>query len=569
MDRVQLAAIVGAVVLFGLFLMMSRSGEVPERGPAAPSAADAPGVPRESLDRRGASRPFGDDDAPLSTFDAVPDAPATGTQVPEKTAVIENDAVRMRIATTPVRVVDLELLEFADRKGEGSGPVELATDGERGTLRLVLGDETLRELERSDWQIVDRGSRAVELVGSADGVEVTRRFELDERGYGARVSVQIRNRSERTLEPRLELGFSGRDRGSGAPDRLLNYSLLAVADGEVSREVVQGIGSPGFFGGLFGGDPEQRIRGPVEVVGIDSQYFMLTAISDNPGESEAYFGPLGDDAGQALLLYGKMSLPPGTSVERSFRLYAGPKIGDLVAAVDARLFPLTDVGWHWVRPLVDVFATFLKWLHDNVVSNYGVAIIILTVLLRIAVYPLTQRSMKSMKRLGEIAPQMKEIQEKHKDEPDKLQAEMMKAYRERGLNPLSAMGGGCLPMLIQMPFMIALYFALQASIDLRHAPFMLWIDDLSAPENLFPGLPIPLRVLPIAMGVTMLLQQRLSPAPNADPQQRNMMQMMSIMFVVVFYGFASGLVLYWFVSNLLGIAQQMWVNRTPAEKQAG
>jgi YidC/Oxa1 family membrane protein insertase len=120
-------------------------------------------------------------------------------------------------------------------------------------------------------------------------------------------------------------------------------------------------------------------------------------------------------------------------------------------------------------------------------------------------------------------------------------------------------------MLIQMPFMIALYFALQASIDLRHAPFALWIDDLSAPEDLFSIGPIPVRLLPLAMGASMVLQQRLSPSPGGDAQQRQMMTMMSLMFVVLFYQFPSGLVLYWFVSNLLGIAQQFWVNRTPAQ----
>jgi YidC/Oxa1 family membrane protein insertase len=171
--------------------------------------------------------------------------------------------------------------------------------------------------------------------------------------------------------------------------------------------------------------------------------------------------------------------------------------------------------------------------------------------------------MKSMKKFSAIAPEMKQLQEKHGSDKAKLQEEMMKLYREKGINPLSSLGGGCIPMLIQMPFMVALYFALQSSIELRHAPFFGWIDDLSAPEDLrLFGLPI--RLLPLAMGASMLLQQRLTPSPTADPQQRQMMTMMSVMFIVLFYGFPSGLVLYWFVSNLLGIAQQVWVNRSPS-----
>ena len=130
------------------------------------------------------------------------------------------------------------------------------------------------------------------------------------------------------------------------------------------------------------------------------------------------------------------------------------------------------------------------------------------------------------------------------------------------------MGGGCVPMLIQMPVMFALYFALQTSIELRHAPFMLWIRDLSAPENFFSVGGIPIRLLPLLMGGSMMLQQRLSPAPNADPQQRQMMTLMSVMFTFMFYQFPAGLVLYWFVSNLLGIAQQLLVNRAPATAAA-
>jgi YidC/Oxa1 family membrane protein insertase len=189
-------------------------------------------------------------------------------------------------------------------------------------------------------------------------------------------------------------------------------------------------------------------------------------------------------------------------------------------------------------------------------------------LLRLVTFPLTQRSMKSMKKFGVIAPQMKEVQEKYADDKGKLQEELMALYKRKGMNPLSAMGGGCLPMLIQMPFMIALYFALRGSIELRHAPFMLWINDLSAPENFFDIAGIPIRLLPLMMGATMILQQRLTPSPSADPQQKQMMTMMSVMFIFLFYQFPSGLVLYWFVSNLLGILQQLMVNRRPTPEAA-
>jgi YidC/Oxa1 family membrane protein insertase len=176
--------------------------------------------------------------------------------------------------------------------------------------------------------------------------------------------------------------------------------------------------------------------------------------------------------------------------------------------------------------------------------------------------------MKSMKKFGLISPQMKEIQEKYADDKPKQQEELMALYRRKGMNPLAAMGGGCIPMLIQMPFMIALYYALQGTIELRHAPFIFWINDLSAPENFFDIAGIPIRLLPLMMGATMVLQQRMTPSPSADPQQKQMMTIMSVMFIFLFYQFPSGLVLYWFVSNLLGIAQQLIVNRQTSDKEA-
>jgi YidC/Oxa1 family membrane protein insertase len=166
-----------------------------------------------------------------------------------------------------------------------------------------------------------------------------------------------------------------------------------------------------------------------------------------------------------------------------------------------------------------------------------------------------------MKRMSELQPKMKAIQEKYKDDRQLQSQKMMELYRSAGVNPL----GGCLPMLVQFPVFIGLYYALQSVIELRQAPFVAWIDDLSVPEALFviPGIELPLRVLPLLMGGSMWLQQKMTPATTMDPMQQRMMQtIMPVMFTFLFYQFASGLVLYWLVSNLLGIAHQAWMNRT-------
>jgi YidC/Oxa1 family membrane protein insertase len=474
------------------------------------------------------------------------------------------------VSNVGARLLSVRLKNYRDRIGEVAGPVELVTDSSRGTLVARLGEGLLGGAQDIAHEVVRADDREVEFRLDRRGVEITRRITIDDVGYGARLGLSIKNRGDTVIQPRFQLIWYGRERESRALDRFQTYSLVASADGGVERKPVQGIGSPGFFSGLTGGGAPtgDAVPAPVEWVGADSQYFLAAAIVENPRDSSAFLGPLGPDSGWAEVSYPPFQVPPGTGVERTYRLYLGPKVRSSVEAVDAQLVPALDVGWTWVRPLVVLFSSMLAWTHAHIVANYGIAIILLTILLRLVTFPLTQRSMKSMKKFGVIAPQMKEIQEKHADDKAKLQEELMALYRRKGMNPLSAMGGGCLPMLIQMPFMIALYFALRGSIELRHAPFVFWINDLSAPENFFDIAGLPIRLLPLMMGATMILQQRMTPSPSADPQQKQMMTMMSVMFIFLFYQFPSGLVLYWFVSNLLGIAQQLMVNRQPVAEAA-
>lgn len=550
MDRVQIAAIAVAVALMVASFLFAPAPPPADLSAVEPkSAAEVPPT------------------APTSEGQAAPPAPVEQAldEVKAKTVTLENDAVRVSVSNLGGRLEGVQLLKYRATVEKDSGPVELVTSEPRGALFIFLGPEPLRSLEGSAYEIVASGPRSVELRAERDGVLVTRRVEVDDAGYGGRVVVSIQNRSSVAIRPKLDVVGYGQSRRDGAPDAFLNYSVLASVDGEVKRMPVAGIGTAGFLGGLLGraAPTGTSYPAPVEWVGVDSQYFLIAAIPDSPRDSTAFLGPLGRDLGQAALGAASFDVPPGTGVERTYRLFFGPKTPELVATVDPRLENSIDAGWALVRPLVHAFEAMLRWTHANVVANYGIAIILITLLVRVVTFPLTQRSMKSMKRFAVIAPQMKELQTKYGSDREKLQEEMMKLYRQKGMNPLSAMGGGCVPILVQMPFMIALYFALQTSIELRHAPFALWINDLSAAEDFFAIAGLPIRVLPLLMGGSMLLQQRLTPAPNADPQQKQMMTLMSVAFTFMFYQFPSGLVLYWFVSNLLGIAQQLYVNRTP------
>jgi YidC/Oxa1 family membrane protein insertase len=554
MDRIQIAAIVVAVVLIVVPFFLKK----PEPPPVAPSSVTEPSEPAP---------------APPPTADP---SQAAAPVVPEpaqprgELVTLENDALRVRVSTLGARLESVELLQYRATVAKDSPPVQLVTVSGRGAGFLFLGPEPLRSFEGAATQLETVEPRRVKLRAARDGIVVTRTLELDDAGYGAWLTVGIRNDGADVVKPKLDLVFYGQDKPADAADHFLNYNLVAYVDGSVHRVPLAGVGKAGFFGQLMGkGAPTgTAYPAPAEWAGVDSQYFLASGIPENPRESTAFLGPLGTDIGQAALGQPSFDVPPGTGVERRYRLFFGPKVPDVIASVDPRLESSIQSGWSFVRPLVRLFEVMLRWTHDHVVPNYGVAIILLTILVRIVTYPLTQRSMTSMKRFSVIAPQMKELQEKYANDRDKLQEELMKLYKQKGMNPLAAMGGGCVPMLIQMPVMIALYFALQTSMELRHAPFAFWIHDLSAPENLASIAGIPIRLLPLLMGASMMLQQRLTPAPNADPQQRQMMTLMSVVFTFMFYQFPSGLVLYWFVSNLLGIAQQLWVNRTPVEATA-
>jgi YidC/Oxa1 family membrane protein insertase len=221
---------------------------------------------------------------------------------------------------------------------------------------------------------------------------------------------------------------------------------------------------------------------------------------------------------------------------------------------------IVDFGWF------DIVAKPMLWgmnFSNRLTRNYGIDIILLTILIKILFYPLSLKSYKSMKEMQKLQPQIMKLREKYKNDREKLNREMMDIYKKKGINPL----GGCLPMVIQIPVFFALYKVLIGAIEFRHAPFMLWINDLASPEDLFSftvaGFELPIRILPLVMGITQVLQQKMTPT-TADPMQEKMMLFMPIIFTVMFWGFPSGLVLYWLVNNVISIAQQYYINKKAA-----
>jgi YidC/Oxa1 family membrane protein insertase len=252
----------------------------------------------------------------------------------------------------------------------------------------------------------------------------------------------------------------------------------------------------------------------------------------------------------------------------SFILYAGPKEYDSLKLLNVGLEHIVDFGFFSIIALPLFWV--LKFFYQ-LIGNYGWAIVLLTIVTRIPFIPLINKSQKAMKKMQEIQPRMAEVREKYKKDPQRMQKEMMELYKTHKVNPL----GGCLPMLLQIPVFFALYKILLIAIELRSAPFMLWIKDLSAPDTLFGHLPLWLPLiggfavgpLPILMGATMLIQQKMTPT-SLDPTQNKMMMFMPIIFTFLFLNFASGLVLYWLINNIFSIAQQFYVNQKVAKEAA-
>jgi len=243
-----------------------------------------------------------------------------------------------------------------------------------------------------------------------------------------------------------------------------------------------------------------------------------------------------------------LSVAPGQSASVGYSLYFGPKDLDILKAQGNRMEEVIDYGWF--APVSKPLIYALKFLYTYT-HNYGWAIIIITCILKMLFFPLTHKSYKSMKEMQKLQPKMAELKEKFKNDRDAMNKAVMELYKTHKVNPM----GGCLPMLVQIPVFFGLYRALMYSIELRHAPFMLWITDLSAKD--------PYYVTPIVMGVTMFVQQKMTPS-NMDPVQAKMMLALPVVFTFMFLSFPSGLVVYWLVNNVLTIAQQTYINKTVA-----
>jgi YidC/Oxa1 family membrane protein insertase len=302
----------------------------------------------------------------------------------------------------------------------------------------------------------------------------------------------------------------------------------------------------------------------IDVVGVSSHYFAGLMLPSESREYESRFNKqsleIKDENGDGKKRDFISAALVARGIPARFNLFLGPKEHDRLAALGPGIEKVIDYG-SWMRFLAVPLRTALVWINDFV-GNYGWSIVLLTILINVALIPLKHHSYVSMRKMQKLSPQIKKIQEKYKKlkptdpKQQEKNQEVMALYKKHGASPMS----GCLPMLLMLPFFFAFYRLLMVSIELRHAPFMLWIQDLSTYDPYF--------VLPILMGVTQIGIQKMSPQTSADPMQQKIMMLMPVMFIFILAWAPAGLVLYWFVNNLVSIGQQTFTNRLMKEKEA-
>ncbi|NIA05656.1 MAG: membrane protein insertase YidC, partial [Proteobacteria bacterium] len=394
-----------------------------------------------------------------------------------------------------------------------------------------------------------KGSARLVMTGTLpNGIQIVRTMVFHADTYLVDVSYQVKNISSSPLQisPAVVLNNKPFSATTKATSHYLFSGPSAYINGKLEE----------IKGKTMRKDGPQTLRGKVTWAAYEGTYFLCAVM---PLSGGSHLVTMSGDEGQARIVVsdGSITLAPQGVRDFKYKMYLGPKKLSILDAADHDLAKAVNFGWF------DVIAKPMLWLLNffyKYIGNYGVAIILVTILIKVVFWPITQKGMKSMKNMQKLQPKVAKLKEKFKDDPTRMNKEMMALYKTYKVNPV----GGCLPMVIQIPFFFALYRVLMSAIELRHAPFLLWINDLSAPDRLMIGFNIPwlhgIPVLTLLMGVSMYLQQKMTPT-TADPTQAKIMQFLPVIFTFMFINFASGLVLYWFVNNLLAILQQHLINR--------
>ncbi len=546
--------LLAGLAVVGYLLIRAWSADHPQVVPVSEQRAPLPDTERFVVPEM-SSKDEGDRDIPDSSLvrsDRSVTTTAT-TSIPERLIHVVTPLQHVWIDPVGGDIAGLQLPKFAVSLEQPDVPLKLLDRSEDSTYVAQSGllgrdgpdgrNEGRPKFRTDRYSYVLReGQRPIEVVLHHDqgGVSIRKiyRFRPDE--YLIDVVYEIDNRSNDEFVSALwvQLKRDGKRANTQTASNWGPRSFLGVAltTDETNYEKQD-----------FEDLDDERLRENKEGgwIAIIQRYFLAAWVSQTDKQNRYFAEPMGSGMYRAGFVGPEIGIAPNAFGTYEAQLYAGPKNQRKLGAIATHLDRTLDYGWLWF--LSEPLFLFVDWIF-GLVGNWGLAIILLTIVVKIALFPLMARSYKSMAKMRKVAPQLKRLQERYADDKQKLSQEMMGLYKKEGANPL----GGCLPMLMQMPVFFALYWVLYESVELRHAPFIGWINDLSAMDPLF--------VLPILMGASQYGMQMMNP-PMPDPMQQQMMRIMPLFFCVIMAFFPAGLVLYWVVNNLFSFAQQFYATR--------
>jgi YidC/Oxa1 family membrane protein insertase len=476
--------------------------------------------------------------------------------------VVENDFYRITFSTQGGVVKSWILKKYTDANGKPLDVVDAAASKQLGyPMSLRTTDESLNQkVNQALYVAQPSGARleapaTLELTYSDGHVQVQKKFTFGS-DYMVQSSVGVA-RDQNYVPVRVAWVGGFGDHSLSEQDQLAQGKVAYQLNDKLQTTDLRKLGS------------QLAMSGPFGFAGLEDRYFVGIFF---PESSDQVFGAgyttWNSDNGQKKEppKAGYAELGSSMAQPVKFRLFVAPKALDVLETTQPSLTGLVDFGWFSViaKPLF----LGLRYIYEHWVHNYGWAIVILTIVLNMALFPLKLKSIRSAQEMQRIGPLVKSIQDRYKqykfNDPRKarMNQEVMKLYQEHGINPL----GGCLPMLPQLPILYGFYESLETPFEFRHAPWVLWIKDLSMPDpSHIMGLPIP--ILPVIMMVSMFFMQKMTPMAVTDPNQKRMMTIMPLVFGLMFFHLASGLVLYFLAANVVGIGQQLLINRFITPKQ--
>ena len=505
-------------------------------------------------------KPARPEQAPAEAAPLV-DTSKQGAQIstPSKTLTVDTPLYTMVVSEQGAAITSMKIKKYRETVDPNSPPKQvIPSELAGGSVLLSSSGALAKTLESSRYTMdLDKASVTVDKAPLhvsfhtvlENGLQVEKTFTFSPDTYLVHQDITLYNGGDKPFDEKI--AFVLRQIISGGGSRYGFEGPSGLIDNHLQQLQIKKI------------TESKPISGNVQWLALETRYFMSSLVATEPLKGEMVTEKT-DDVIQNKLVIEDGVLGSHEREKAAIDIYIGPKELTELRKLNNGLDRAIQFGWF------DFIAKPCLWFMNfiySIIPNYGVAIIILTIITRMLFWPLATKSYKSMSEMRKIQPLMQEIREKYKDDKTKMNQEMMSLYKTYKINPV----GGCLPMLIQLPVFFALYRMLYQVIELRHAPFILWINDLSAPDRLlhfdfkipFMEPPYGIPMLTLIMGATSLLQQKMTPTPG-DPTQAKMMMFMPVFLTVIFINFSSGLVLYWLVSNILSIAQQYYTQKKMA-----